>query len=125
MMGCRDGSVISWTICKQSAPHSRQVTTPTTRCSIFTGWMLFVTPNQQCQSTEGKSYRINRPIEQKERSSVNRGFLKLNCIRCPQLLVVLFCTCEFYLLFVWFVCFMCVWCEYYLSFMCIWAKCMK
>jgi len=21
--------------------------------SVFTGWMLFMTPNQQCQSTEG------------------------------------------------------------------------
>ena len=37
----------------------------------------------------------------------------LNCIWCLQLLVVLFCTCEFYLLFVWFMCFMCVWCVYY------------
>ena len=27
--------------------------------------------------------------------------------------MVLFCTCEFYLLFVWFMCFMCVWCVYY------------
>ena len=37
----------------------------------------------------------------------------LNCIWCLQLLVVLFCTCEFYLSFVWFMCFMCVWCVYY------------
>ena len=37
----------------------------------------------------------------------------LNCIWCLQLLVVLFCTCEFYLLFVCFMCFMCVWCVYY------------
>jgi len=29
MMGFRDGSGISWTICKQSAPRSRQITTPT------------------------------------------------------------------------------------------------
>jgi len=29
MMGFWDGSGISWTICKQSAPHSRQITTPT------------------------------------------------------------------------------------------------
>jgi len=50
--GC---SGISWTICKQSAPHSRQITTPTPHHSIFTGRMLFLTPNQQCQSTEGIS----------------------------------------------------------------------
>jgi len=29
MMGFGDGSGISWTICKQSAPHSRQITKPT------------------------------------------------------------------------------------------------
>jgi len=49
-----DGSGISWTICKQSAPHSRQITAPTPHHSIFTGRMLFLTPNQQCQSTDGK-----------------------------------------------------------------------
>ena len=53
MMGFSDGSGISWTICKQSAPCSRQITTSTPHHSIFTGWMLFLTPNQQCQSTEG------------------------------------------------------------------------
>ena len=50
VLGC---SGISWTMCKQSAPRSRQITTPTPHHSIFTGWMLFLTPNQQCQSTEG------------------------------------------------------------------------
>ena len=49
--GC---SGISWTICKQSALHSRQITTPTPHHSIFTGQMLFLTSNQQSQSTEGK-----------------------------------------------------------------------
>jgi len=48
--GC---SGISWTICKQSAPHSRQITTPTPHRSISTGQMLFLTPNQQRRSTEG------------------------------------------------------------------------
>jgi len=32
VLGC---SGISWTICKQSAPHSRQITTPTTHQSFF------------------------------------------------------------------------------------------
>jgi len=49
-LGC---SGISWTICKQSAPHSIWITTSTPHHSIFTGWMLFLTPNQLCQSTEG------------------------------------------------------------------------
>ena len=49
----RDGSGISWTICKQSGPRCRQITTPTRHHSIFTGWMLFVTPNRQWQCTEG------------------------------------------------------------------------
>ena len=40
MTGVWDGSGISWTICKQSAPRSRQITTPTPHHSIFTGQML-------------------------------------------------------------------------------------
>ena len=52
-MGFGDGSGIRWTICKQSAPCSRQMTTPTPHHSIFTGRMLFLAPNQQCQSTVG------------------------------------------------------------------------
>ena len=51
VLGC---SGISWTICKQSAPRSRQITTPTPHHSFFTGRMPFLTPNQQCQSTDGK-----------------------------------------------------------------------
>jgi len=54
MIGFWDGTGISWTICKQSAPRSRQITTPTPYHSIFTGRMLFLTPNEQCQSTEGE-----------------------------------------------------------------------
>jgi len=53
MIGFWDGSGISWTTCKQSAPRSRQITTPTSYHSIFTGRMFFLTPNQQCQSNEG------------------------------------------------------------------------
>jgi len=51
IFGC---SGISWTICKQSAPRSRQITTPTPCHSISTGWILSLTPNQQGQSTEDK-----------------------------------------------------------------------
>ena len=46
------GSGISWAICK-SAPRTRQITTPATHHSIFTGRMPFLPPNQQRQSTEG------------------------------------------------------------------------
>jgi len=46
MTGFWDGGGISWTICKQSAPRSRQMTTPTPHQSSFTGWMLFLTPSQ-------------------------------------------------------------------------------
>jgi len=35
MMGSWDGSGISWTICKQSAPRTRQTTTTTPHRSIF------------------------------------------------------------------------------------------
>jgi len=48
------GSGMSWTIRKLSATSSRQITTPTHRHSIFISWMVFLMPNLQCQSTEGK-----------------------------------------------------------------------
>ena len=47
------GSGISWAICK-SAPRCRQITTPAPHHSVFTGRMLFLSPNQQRQSTECK-----------------------------------------------------------------------
>ena len=55
MTGFWDGSGISWTICKQSALRSRQIATPTPHHSFFMDKMLFLMPNQQCQSTEGNT----------------------------------------------------------------------
>ena len=46
------GSGVSWAICK-SAPRPRQITMPAPHHSVFTGWMPFLPPSQQCQSTEG------------------------------------------------------------------------
>jgi len=40
-------------MCKQSAHHYRGVTTHHFITRFFTGWMLFLMPNQQCQSIEG------------------------------------------------------------------------
>ena len=48
------GSGISWATCK-SASRSRQTTTPAPHHSVFTGRVPFLPPNQQRQSTEGKS----------------------------------------------------------------------
>jgi len=45
--GFVDAVAISWTTCKQSSPHFRQITT-TPHHSIFKGRMLFLMPNQQC-----------------------------------------------------------------------------
>jgi len=45
MVGFCDGSGISRTICKQSAPCSRQIGTSTPNHSIFTDQILFLTPN--------------------------------------------------------------------------------
>jgi len=45
-----DSRGITWTIFRQSAPHSRQITTPTPH---HLGRMLFLMPNQQRQSTDG------------------------------------------------------------------------
>jgi len=49
-----------WDAMASAGPHannlhlaSDRLTTPTTHHSSFTGRMLFLTPNQQCQSTEG------------------------------------------------------------------------
>ena len=55
-MGFWDGSGISWTICKQSAPRCRLITTPTPHRSIFTGQMLFLMPIQWCQIIEGTRF---------------------------------------------------------------------
>ena len=57
----RDDGVsgISWTICKQSAPCSRHVTTPTPHHSICTGRMLCLMPNKQRQSTSSCSSVLN------------------------------------------------------------------
>jgi len=51
VLGCTG---ISGTICKQyHAPHSRQITTQSPHHCIFTGQMLFLAPNEQCQCSEG------------------------------------------------------------------------
>jgi len=43
--------MISRTICKSFAPCSRQIATPAPYQSILRAAMLFLTPNQRCQST--------------------------------------------------------------------------
>ena len=43
VLGC---SGISWTICKQSAPRSRQITSPTPHRAIFAGQVLFLTADK-------------------------------------------------------------------------------
>jgi len=40
-------------IISKSATHSRQTTTPAPHHSVFTGWMPFLSPSLQRQSTEG------------------------------------------------------------------------
>jgi len=55
------GNGIIWAICK-SAPRRRQITTPASHHSVFTGWMPFLPPNQQRQSTEGNSLRTLQTI---------------------------------------------------------------
>jgi len=49
-MGFGGSSGISWTICKQSAPRSRQITTPTPHHSMFTGQMLFLMPTNSVKA---------------------------------------------------------------------------
>ena len=52
------GSGISWDICK-SAPHSRQISRQHPTAQFFTGWMPFLPPNQQRQSTEGTVQQLS------------------------------------------------------------------
>ena len=59
------GSGISWAICK-SAPCSRQTSTPAPHHSVFTGRILFLSPNQQCQSTEGKRWLLNTTVSKQQ-----------------------------------------------------------
>jgi len=58
------GSGISWAIYK-SAPRFRQITMPAPHHSVFfTGLMPFLPPNQQRQSTEGKTMRKKHKNQQ-------------------------------------------------------------
>ena len=58
-MGFWDGSGISWTVCKQPAPRSRQTTTPTPHHSVFAVRMLFLTNSVEALKAHGEreSYR--------------------------------------------------------------------
>jgi len=68
------GSGISLAICK-SAPHPRQITMPASHHSVFTGWMPFLPPNQQRQSTEGKGKETWR-IRLTNHQMTNRAMLR-------------------------------------------------
>ena len=83
-MGFWDGNGISWTICKQSAPCSRQITTPTPHRSIFSGRMLFLTSNQQCQNTEGILWKssILRVCVYSDKEVCSSGRRTLLILRC-------------------------------------------
>ena len=61
VLGC---SGISWTICKQSAPRSRQITMPTPHHSIFTGRMPTnsVTTLKAYLPTENYQRQVERPL---------------------------------------------------------------
>jgi len=73
------GSGISWAICK-SAPRSRQIPCQHPTAQFFTGRMPFLPPNQQRQSTEGKTaehtnlnpiFDLNEPNQMNEPSFPN------------------------------------------------------
>jgi len=76
-MGFWDGSGISWTICKQSAPRPGQVTTTTPHHSMFTGRMLFLAPNKQCQSTEGRG-------AEQQMALINKAVIDCSGVRRPD-----------------------------------------
>jgi len=45
------GNDISWTVCNSFAPCCRQITMLIPHQSVYTGWMPFLPPNRQHQST--------------------------------------------------------------------------
>ena len=59
-MGFGDGSGISWTKCKQSVHHSRQITIPTPHHSLFTRWMLFLTPTVSKHWRQFSKYNMQK-----------------------------------------------------------------
>jgi len=65
MMGFGDG--MGSNICKESVPHSRQITTPTPHHMIFTSWMLFLRLSQQCQRTKGNCTEEQQQQQQQQR----------------------------------------------------------
>ena len=73
-MGFWDGPDHMQTIC--ASLHSRQITTPTPHHSIFTGQMLFLTPNQQCQSTEGSVLKVKGILELKWRCFLGASLVR-------------------------------------------------
>jgi len=42
--------------------HTSQITIPAPHHSVFTGWMLFLTPSQQSQTTV-KAFRLNETVD--------------------------------------------------------------
>jgi len=73
-------SGISWTICKQYAPRSRQIIMPTPHHSIFTRCMLFLTPNQQYQSTKGSQrHKTANEIMQQTQVKTNWSAIVYYC----------------------------------------------
>jgi len=69
MIGFWDGSGISWTVCKQSAPRFRHTATPAPCHSIFTGRMLFVM-SVNVSATSVNALKANSILfEQRDKSS--------------------------------------------------------
>ena len=77
MIGFGDSSGISWSI--WHLPPDNHTNT----ChSVFTGWMLFLVPNQQCRSTEGKRAWRRLRIEKGSVSRTKELNLLSCCLRC-------------------------------------------
>ena len=57
LIEARDDGVLGWQW--HQLDHMQTIcTTPTPHHLVYTGWMLFLTPNQQCPSTEGTGQRL-------------------------------------------------------------------
>ena len=84
------GSGIHWVICK-SAPCSRQITTPVPHYTqFFTGRMPFLPPNQQRQSTEGKSALANLWYYQWQWQRFHHHVIRLQTFHCNTKTIINF-----------------------------------
>jgi len=104
MMGFWDGSGISWTICKQPAPRSRQITTRTPHHSFF--YRPDALPDAQLTLSEHRRHSIVEP-------SKWRTLIRILCSNHKDRYLLNKCFCWYWLAMLCWIegCLMCCCCN--------------